>query len=149
MRQVRFGGRAHHVDFGRQRAQRIDGAPGIPNHLFLTLGGLRDLQRRFVGPDHRTAQAFELADVGIHLLLAFGHGLQQALALVAHQGDVAGARLDAALELRRGLFHARDFGQRAGASFDEAGMGGPCLARLPAQRLCRVARGRKEALGFR
>ena len=52
VRQVGFGGRALHVHFRGERAQRIDGAAGIANGVFLLLGRLLDLERALVGAHH-------------------------------------------------------------------------------------------------
>ena len=133
MRQVRLGGGALHVHFSGERTQRIHGAARIADDFFLLLRRLLDRQGELVGDDHLLAQAPQRADVFVHQPLAVRDRVDQAFALVAHQGPVAGTGLYSALEFSRGLFHAGHFGQGAGAAFDETGVSGAGFSRLQAQ----------------
>ena len=74
--------------------------------------------------------------------------MQQPLALVAHQRDVARAGFDAPLELGGELFQARHFGDRRGAALDRRGMSGAGFGGLRAQAFGRVTRIAEAALRF-
>ena len=91
VRQIGLRGGALHVDFGGERAQRINRAARVTDRFFLALGRLLDLHGALVGAYHVLSQALELRDVLVHQTLPVDDRLQQALALIAHQRDIAGA----------------------------------------------------------